>query len=158
MAPPGPADQDTQTALVSESPDISAQPATQPATPGPEPEVPGIPSVPDGPGTQTATADPVPTVYGEENENYRVLLLATQDSWVQVRDPDGELVLTRVLRAGDSYRVPDRQGMTLLTGNAGGLDIFVDGRKLDVLGPVGAVRRNVDLWPDSLLAQTSGVE
>ena len=156
--PPNPADQDTQTALVSESPGISAQPATQPATPGPEPEVPGIPSVPDGPGTQTATADPVPTVYGEENETYRVLLLATQDSWVQVRDPDGELVLTRVLRAGDSYRVPDRQGMTLLTGNAGGLDIFVDGRKLDVLGPVGAVRRNVDLWPDSLLAQTSGVE
>jgi cytoskeleton protein RodZ len=67
-------------------------------------------------------------------------------------------LLTRVLRPGDIYRAPDRAGLTLLTGNAGGLEIYVDGLKLPALGPVGAVRRNVSLNSDSLLGDLSGVE
>jgi cytoskeletal protein RodZ len=97
-------------------------------------------------------------IFGQENVDARVVLQATQDSWVQVRDGDGELLLTRVLRPGDIYRTPDREGLTLLTGNAGGLEIFVDGLKLPTLGPVGAVRRNISLDPGNLLADRSGVE
>jgi cytoskeletal protein RodZ len=118
--------------------------------------------------TDTAVSVPSPeeadraaqsaAIYGEENVDARVVLQATQDSWVQVRDADGELLLTRVLRPGDIYRAPDREGLTLLTGNAGGLDIFLDGLKLPALGPVGAVRRNISLDPGSLLAERSGVE
>ena len=57
----------------------------------------------------------------------------------------------RVLRAGDSYQVPNQSGLTLLTGNAGGLEIEVDGTVLGALGPVGTVRRNVALEPAGLL-------
>ncbi len=100
----------------------------------------------------------VSAIFGQENVDARVVLQATQDSWVQVRDADGELLLTRVLRPGDIYRAPDREGLTLLTGNAGGLEIFLDGLKLPSLGPVGAVRRNISLDPGSLLAERSSVE
>jgi len=58
--------------------------------------------------------------------------------------------LTRLLRAGDSYRVPDQPGLVLLTGNAGALEILVDGEVVPDLGEAGKVRRNVTLDPDLL--------
>ena len=81
----------------------------------------------------------------------RVTLRARLDSWIQVSGEDDELLLTRILRAGDTYAVPNRPGLTLLTGNAGALEISVDGRVLPPIGPIGAVRRNVSLDPEDLL-------
>ncbi len=80
----------------------------------------------------------------------RVVLKATQDSWVQIRNANNASIFTRVLRAGDVYEVPDQSGLTLLTGNAGGLVITVDGEEIPKLGRSGQVRRNVSLNPDSL--------
>jgi cytoskeleton protein RodZ len=92
-------------------------------------------------------------VYGEENANARIIIYAAADSWVEIRDTKtDELLLTRVLFKGDSYRVPDRAGLTLLTGNAGGLRIDVDGQDVPAIGPLGSVRRNVALDPASLKA------
>ncbi len=85
----------------------------------------------------------------------RIVLLAVQDSWVQIREADGNLVGAQLLRPGERYRVPNRGGLLLLTGNAGGLELLVDGKKAPPLGPVGAIRRNVPLDPDSLLAGTA---
>lgn len=85
----------------------------------------------------------------------RIFIHARQDSWVQVRDGDGGLVVTRMLRAGDRYEVPDRAGLTLLTGNAGAIEIFVDGRLAPPIGPGGAVRRDVALDAERLLAGTA---
>jgi cytoskeleton protein RodZ len=93
----------------------------------------------------------VAQVFGRGNVGTRIVLRATQDSWVQVRDGNEDLLFTRVLRAGDSYRVPNQSGLTLLTGNAGGLEVEVDGSPLGPLGPVGTVRRNVALEPTGLL-------
>lgn len=92
-----------------------------------------------------------PRIYGEGNDDTRVVLRAIQDSWVQIRDNRGALLLTRVLRAGDIYYVPPQSGLTLLTGNAGGLEIAVDGVTVSPLGPVGAVRRQIALDPALLL-------
>ena len=94
---------------------------------------------------------PEARVYGEENTGARVLIRALSDSWVEVRDErSGELLLTRVLRTGDTYRVPDRSGLSLVTGNAGGIEIFLDGKPVGSIGPLGSVRRNLPLDPDSL--------
>ena len=67
---------------------------------------------------------------------------------MRLREP-GEL--TRVLRSGDSYHVPNQDGLTLLTGNAGGLQIQVDGAALPKIGPIGVVRRDIPLEPTKLL-------
>jgi len=78
-----------------------------------------------------------------------------QDSWVQVRDAQEAILLTRVLRAGDSYRVPNVTGLTLLTGNAGGIELEVDGIRLPPAGPPGSVRRSISLNPAQLLSNTA---
>lgn len=107
---------------------------------------------------QTTRADPVaapayvPRVFGRSNLDSRVVITALADSWVQIQGPDNELLLTRILRPGDSYRVPDRPDLVMVTGNAGGLEIRVDDALAPALGPVGVVRRNIALAPDSLLA------
>lgn len=77
----------------------------------------------------------------------RVVLQATADSWVQIRDGDGDLVMSRVLRPGEEYTLPDglSEGVTMVTGNAGGLGILLDGRLLPALGGDGEVVRNISL-------------
>ena len=92
-----------------------------------------------------------PQVYGADNEDARIVLHAKLDSWVQIRDGEDGLVMTRVLREGDIYRVPNQEGLTLLTGNAGGIEITVDGAALAPIGPVGSVRRGVALDPELLV-------
>ncbi|MFQ5774847.1 MAG: RodZ domain-containing protein [Kiloniellaceae bacterium] len=111
-----------------------------------------IPAPPAAPQSFEIPTDRSPRVYGENNENARIVLRALQDSWVQVRDGQDALLLTRVLRTGDVYYVPDQEGLTLLTGNAGGIEIEVDGVKLAPLGPVGSVRRQITLDPAQLLS------
>lgn len=88
--------------------------------------------------------------YGVTNGQSRVILVARQKSWVQVSSATQE-VWTRVLRTGDRYLVPNDPTLTLSTGNAGGLDIMVDGKKVPSLGPVGVVRRGISLDPNRLL-------
>jgi cytoskeletal protein RodZ len=113
----------------------------------------GIPAAPD---TLLPDDDSrQPRVYGVENETARIVLRARLDSWVQVYAADESLILTRVLQPGDSYRVPDLAGLTLVTGNAGGLEIEVDGATVPPLGPVGAIRRGIALDAERLLEGTA---
>lgn len=80
----------------------------------------------------------------------RIVVRAKSNSWIQVRDDvDNQLLLTRLLRAGDTYPVPNRPGLMLLTGNAGALEIQVDGETVPGIGG-GAVRRSVALDVDRL--------
>jgi cytoskeleton protein RodZ len=109
--------------------------------------VPPIPQSGDGGGSGRSAR-----VFGTANTDARIVLRATADSWVQVRNARSDLLFTQVLRAGDSYNVPNQPGLTLLTGTAGGLQVLVDGEAAPSLGPDGAVRRDVDLEPASLLS------
>ena len=103
----------------------------------------------------SAATSYVPKVYGRSNLDARVVITAVDDSWVQVQGPDNELLLTRILHAGDTYRVPDRAGIVMVTGNAGGLEVRVDDTPAPALGPLGVVLRNIALDPDRLLAGTA---
>ncbi|MEO5373193.1 MAG: DUF4115 domain-containing protein [Alphaproteobacteria bacterium] len=55
-----------------------------------------------------------------------------------------------MLRRGESYRIPNRPGLTLFVGSAGALDVLLDGTPLPSLGPLGRARRNVPLDPERL--------
>ncbi len=86
----------------------------------------------------------------------RILIKAKTNSWIQVRDnAAGELLLTRLLRAGDSYAVPNRPGLQLSTGNAGAIEILVDGQPVPSIGAEGTVRRKVALDAERLKAGTA---
>ena len=148
----------------SESTDTTAATVNETATvpAAPEPMVDAAPdetgasaAAPEEPSLPTVEADYVPKVYGRTNLDARVVITAVDDSWVQVMGPDNELLLTRILRAGDSYRVPDRPGLLMVTGNAGGLEVRVDDSVAPSLGPLGVVMRNIALDPDRLLSGTA---
>ncbi|MCY4408014.1 MAG: DUF4115 domain-containing protein [Rhodospirillaceae bacterium] len=137
-----PADSASDTLAVTAEPAINPEPEQTAAVSEPaaaEPEL-------------SVEAAYVPTVYGRSNLDARVVITAVDDSWVQVQGPDNELLLTRILHPGDTYRVPDRPGLVMVTGNAGGLEIQVDDAPVPSLGPLGVVMRNIALDPDRLLA------
>jgi cytoskeleton protein RodZ len=93
-----------------------------------------------------AVTGPAPNLPGE------VVIRATADSWIQIRDARQSVLLTRVLKAGESCRAPARPGLSMRTGNAGGLEITVDGIPAPPIGRKGMVRRNVALDGHALLA------
>ncbi len=164
----------TTGAPASESParPVALAPPPVPATPAvPEkptapPDLTAVLSPPPAPAQPTAPAAPpsVPEsvaapaadsahVYGLANGETRIVIRAISDSWVQVRDRDHVPLFTRQLHAGDTYHVPDRPGLSMRTGKGAGLAITVDGRQTPPIG--GAVRPNVLLDPDRLLAGTA---
>jgi len=77
-------------------------------------------------------------------------LVITQDSWVEIKDKDGKRLLSEVLKPGDKYIVPkDTEGLTLATGNAGGITVFKKGKKIGPVGNNAEVKRNVLLTPEN---------
>jgi cytoskeleton protein RodZ len=66
--------------------------------------------------------------------------------------PDSVLV-ARELVQGESFDVPDRAGLVLLTGNAGGLQVAVDGGDSVPLGQRGQVIRKLVLDPAYFLSR-----
>ncbi len=131
--------------------------ALEPASPAPAPPARTAAAIetaplPAAPATTVASRAGGPRVFGQAGSTSRVQLRATAASWIQVTGPDNELVMTGFLYPGDVYDVPNRAGLILTTGNAGGLEVMVDGRVAPSLGPMGAVRRNVALDTGSLLA------
>jgi len=94
-----------------------------------------------------------PAKYGDTNKG-RVTLRARADTWVRVQadESNGQVYLGRILHAGDEFRLPDRTDLFLMTGNAGGIEILVDGKKVKSIGSLGMVRRRVLLDPKLLIA------
>ena len=81
----------------------------------------------------------------EEKPPEGIILNIRQNSWVEIRDQQGKAMLSRVLKAGDQYYVPDRPDLTISIGNAAGVEIEVDGEALRPLGKKGKVVRRLPL-------------
>jgi cytoskeleton protein RodZ len=136
---------------------VAPAPAAVPvALTPPASAVAAAPAVPAVSPTQAAAAPaplPGPTLAasdGVQPDQSRIVLRASSDAWVQVRDRTGTILLNRILHAGDTWEVPSKQNLLLTTGNAGGTDLLVDGVIAPSLGGNGAVRRDVPLDPDLL--------
>jgi cytoskeleton protein RodZ len=80
----------------------------------------------------------------------RILLRAKAEAWIQVRDRQGQVLLNRVLRPGETWPVPAKLQLLLTTGNAGGTELLVDGTATPSLGADGAVRRDLPLDADAI--------
>lgn len=105
---------------------------------------------------QPAETEPVRTVrvYGQKNYNARLVLVAVEETWIEI-SRNGEIVFSRLLNKGDRYQVSSvrPEELFLKTGNAGGLEIYLDGVLAQPLGPRGALRSNVSLIPDNFTAK-----
>lgn len=122
-----------------------------PPPPNAAPPPAAAPAAPEAPAASPPAAG-VPKVYGAVDAPSRIVIHASKDSWIQVRD-GSQILIERNLHPGDTYRVPDRTGLLMDTGNGAGLDIEVDGNQVPSLG--AAVRHNVVLDPSRLAAGTA---
>ncbi len=97
-----------------------------------------------------AAIGPVGRIHEPENTDARVVIRALENSWIQISSPAGDYLRDRTLEPNDVFLVPNRPDLELWTGNAGGLEVIVDGTVLAPLGNSGAVVRGVPLDPSSL--------
>lgn len=95
-----------------------------------------------------------PRIYGQKNYNPRLVLIAKEKVWIEITRGN-TVVFSRLLDRGDQYMVSSKnpEGLYLKTGNAGGLDIYCDGRLTQSLGPRGALISNIALIPDDFAAK-----
>jgi cytoskeleton protein RodZ len=92
-----------------------------------------------------------PTTYRTDDAAARVILRARTSAWVHVSSTNNDYLWVRTLQPGDAFVVPDRPDLVLWTGNAGGVEVIVDGTPLPPLGPEARVVRDVSLQPQALL-------
>ena len=160
-APPAPLGPPTATAAPASAPAPAKpappgvlQQAAAAAPPAPAPKAP-----PPVQATQQAAAvqpvpppappSPAPTAAS------KISIRALADCWIQIRGPDQSIVFSRILKSGEVYNVPSRTGLSLRTGNAGVLEIAVDGKPAPSIGGIGTLRRDVTLDPAALVAGTA---
>lgn len=139
-APPAPMGSASTSAQAAPITPLAAPPQVTVPVPVPVPVTLTPPSAAAPPSEADATAA----------DASRVVLRFRADSYIQVREKQGPVLLNRVMRAGETWPVPKETNLVMTTGNAGGTDVIVDGVTAASLGPSGAVRRNISLEPDAI--------
>jgi cytoskeletal protein RodZ len=92
--------------------------------------------------------------FGTDNrDTANVVLQASQESWVKVEDGRGNTVFSRVLVPGDIYYVPSGDKYKATFGNAGGIDIWVNGKLVPDAGANHTRKSGISLSPKNLLSQ-----
>jgi cytoskeleton protein RodZ len=77
--------------------------------------------------------------FGIKNGETRLMLKAKAPVWVRIEDASGNVVMTQMLMKGDTYRVPDRDGLVVIARDGGLLSYLVDGQEKGILGTPGEI-------------------
>ncbi len=75
----------------------------------------------------------------ERDPSTEMVLKATGNSWVEIEDLDGNVLMTRLMRPGETYVVPNIVGLTFNTGNAGALSLTQGDMIIPKLGDIGEI-------------------
>lgn len=124
-----------------------ATPAPVPAAPADavQPPVPPAPPAPEGRApaaapSQVSAQSPVPATSGEQANVLQ--LSAREESWIEVRRASGNgVILSRLMKAGESQTVEVSEPLALVVGNAGGVDLTLRGAPLPIKGGSGNVSK-----------------
>ncbi len=117
----------------------------------------GAKSVAEGPAVTPSTApktvrptppEPTPPAPSESaiaavpQDKVTVKLTAIDDkSWISAKARDGKLLFDGLLLKGDSKTFQDDERLDLILGNAGAIELFVNGKKVEDEFAPGAVER-----------------
>ncbi|MEU9864962.1 helix-turn-helix domain-containing protein [Streptomyces sp. NPDC047971] len=93
----------------------------------------------------TKTPKPVPTgsaIAAVPKDKVTVKLTAIDDkSWISAKASDGKLLFDGLLLKGESKTFQDDERVDLILGNAGPIELFVNGKKIEEKFESGAVER-----------------
>ena len=78
-------------------------------------------------------------VANERDRSTEMVLKAIGNSWVEIDDIDGNSLVTRLMRSGETYVIPNKSGLTFNTGNAGALSLSYGNIIIPSLGEVGEI-------------------
>jgi cytoskeleton protein RodZ len=124
------------------------------------PIVPGQPTPTEGSGSPTPTSDlltlpitttqptptttptPRPTATPEATAGISLTLQTTQRTWLKVTT-DGNVVMQELVESGQTRGWPANQQVSVLTGNAAGVQLRINGQDLGVMGGVGQVLERI---------------
>jgi cytoskeleton protein RodZ len=112
-------------------------------------------------GELSAIAAPItstiaPTTLSVTSNNQAIRIVAKDSTWLQIKDPEGTVVFTGILKQGRTIDIPaDAIGWKMDTGNAGGLEIYIDDELLPALGGNGIVVRRIPLLAEALRARAN---
>ena len=108
------------------------------------------------PANPQVAALPAGEEYGRQNRDARVILRAKAATRVLVQGADGTVFINRILRPGDSYRVPDKVGLTLTTPDGGAVALELDGQEMGAAGSEGQVTEALPLDPQAISDRHGG--
>ena len=69
--------------------------------------------------TKVSKINSIPT----ENETKKIYLKAIEDCWLEIQNAGGEVILSRIIRTGETIKLPYEKGLSLSTGNTKALVI-----------------------------------
>lgn len=72
--------------------------------------------------------------------------ITKENTWLEVKD-DKKVYISKILKVGESYRLPDVKGLTVSSGKYEGVEVYVDGK----LTPVFSRDKKININFDSLL-------
>ncbi|MBV7671352.1 DUF4115 domain-containing protein [Streptomyces halstedii] len=96
--------------------------------------------------TPSKTADPKPApsesaIAAAPRDKVTVKLSATGKSWISAKDHNGRQLFDGLLNKGDSKTFQDKERIDLVLGDAGSIELFVNGKKVDDQFEAGQVER-----------------
>ncbi|GAA0536363.1 cytoskeleton protein RodZ [Rhizomicrobium palustre] len=95
-------------------------------------------------------------VYGDASKPARVVLRAREATRILVQAADGRVFQNRLLKPGDSYRLPNVPGLTLTTPNGGAIELDLDGMVVGTAGHSQETTEALSLDPQSIMDRYNG--
>ena len=92
-----------------------------------------------GPNLNEIQTNEMSATANERDPSTEMVLKATGNSWVEIEDLDGNVLMTRLMRPGETYVVPNVSGLTFNTGNAGALSLSQGDKIIPRLGEIGEI-------------------
>lgn len=103
-------------------------------------------------GTAPKTENPAPVETSApvkaEKEDQGLVIKVKKETWIEVKNAQ-KLYISKVLQAGDSYKLPDDKDLKLSVGRADGVDVTLNGKTVYNVSP----SKKMNLSVDEILAQ-----
>ena len=95
----------------------------------------------------------ISAVAKERDRSSEMVIRAIANSWVEIEDIDGNSLMARIMRPGETYVVPNKSGLTFNTGNAGALSLSSGNITISSLGKEGETIKarplNIEAFKDN---------